>query len=279
MCALLRALFPAPRLLAALVVAVLGPHLPPADASDGQIMINQKRALAGGVTPGDAPGFPVTITKPGSYKLSSDLTVPAGVSGIVISTGDVTLDLNGFAIRGSGGAGGHGVDALGRPNIAVTNGTVSAMGGSGIEVGPNARLANLTVLENGSHGIYALLSSGTALGCTVNGNTVKANAGVGIWTHGGCTVIGNTVVSNGNSGIVAGGSVVSNNVAIANVGDGITSAGLNATITNNVSSLNGGDGIDAACPSTVIGNTVTINAGGNLNLFGAGCVNVNNAAP
>ncbi len=39
-------------------------------AVDGQIAITQARAMAGGVTPGDAPGFPVTITQPGSYVLS-----------------------------------------------------------------------------------------------------------------------------------------------------------------------------------------------------------------
>lgn len=35
----------------------------------------QARALAGGVTPADLPGFPVTISEPGSYRLASDLRV------------------------------------------------------------------------------------------------------------------------------------------------------------------------------------------------------------
>src|SRR6185436_8638324 len=42
-------------------------------AVDGTILIDQNRALAGNVTPGDAPGFPVTISQPGSYKLSGNL--------------------------------------------------------------------------------------------------------------------------------------------------------------------------------------------------------------
>ena len=45
-------------------------------AIDGVILIDQNKALAGNVTPGDAPGFPVTITLPGSYRLSSNLIVP-----------------------------------------------------------------------------------------------------------------------------------------------------------------------------------------------------------
>ena len=35
-------------------------------AVDGVIEINQARALAGGVTPGDTAGFPVTISVSGS---------------------------------------------------------------------------------------------------------------------------------------------------------------------------------------------------------------------
>ena len=45
-------------------------------AVDGVILIDQKTALAGKVTAGDAPGFPVTISQAGSYKLSSNLVIP-----------------------------------------------------------------------------------------------------------------------------------------------------------------------------------------------------------
>jgi hypothetical protein len=38
----------------------------PASAIDGQIPSTQAKALAGDVTPGDAPGFPVTLTRTGS---------------------------------------------------------------------------------------------------------------------------------------------------------------------------------------------------------------------
>ena len=48
-------------------------------ASDGVIEINQARALQGGVTEGDTPGFPVTISQSGSYRLTGNLTVPGGV--------------------------------------------------------------------------------------------------------------------------------------------------------------------------------------------------------
>ena len=70
-------------------------------AVDGVVLIDQNRALAGGVTPGDFPGFPISITQPGSYRLSGNLTVGANVtSAIEISANNVTLDLNGFQITG-----------------------------------------------------------------------------------------------------------------------------------------------------------------------------------
>ena len=65
---------------------------------DGVVLIDQNRALAGNVTPGDAPGFPVTISLPGSYKLSGNLTVPSTVRGIDITVPNVSIDLNGFSI-------------------------------------------------------------------------------------------------------------------------------------------------------------------------------------
>lgn len=72
-----------------------------ATSSQAQVItIDQAKALAGNVTPGDAPGFPVTISRPGSYILSGRLEVPADTTGIEISSDDVTLNLNGFAVRG-----------------------------------------------------------------------------------------------------------------------------------------------------------------------------------
>jgi len=97
----------------------------PAFAVDGIALISQARALAGNVTPGDAPGFPVTISQPGSYRLSDNLTVPAGIDGIQISSDDVTLDLNGFRIASAGGAATGLAHTGAGKNIAVTNGTIA----------------------------------------------------------------------------------------------------------------------------------------------------------
>ena len=94
------------RSLAASVAVVAGLYLAAAGhAVDGVIEINQAKALAGDVTPGDAPGFPVSLTVGGSYRLTSDLTVAdENAHGIVLSPGvgpdEFDIDLNGFTVAG-----------------------------------------------------------------------------------------------------------------------------------------------------------------------------------
>src|SRR5260221_3357918 len=59
----------------AFLFLMLGPSA--SFATDGVILIDQSKALAGNVTPGDAAGFPVTISRRGSYRLSGALVAPA----------------------------------------------------------------------------------------------------------------------------------------------------------------------------------------------------------
>lgn len=70
-------------------------------AAQAQTLLDHNRAMSGNATPGDAPGYPITLSQPGHYVLKSNLSVPDGLSGIVIQTEGVTLDLNGFTIKGS----------------------------------------------------------------------------------------------------------------------------------------------------------------------------------
>ena len=71
-----------------------------AQASEPVTVIDQARAYAGSVSPGDAPGFPVTLGRSGHYRLAGDLVVPVDTSGIVISAQNVTLDLGGHTVGG-----------------------------------------------------------------------------------------------------------------------------------------------------------------------------------
>src|SRR5579871_2894201 len=117
----------------------------PAFAVDGVVLINQSNALAGNVTPGDTPGFPVTISQSGSYKLSSNLVIadPNG-TGILITADNVTIDMNGFSMigpsvcNGSGttptssctvsNTSGIGINAGEQTGITIMNGSIRGMG-------------------------------------------------------------------------------------------------------------------------------------------------------
>ncbi len=82
-------------LIALLLLALAGPAL----AVDGVIEINQTCAVNTGCSVGDSAGLPVSITNPGSYRLTSNLTTGSKqVTAILITTSDVTVDLNGFTI-------------------------------------------------------------------------------------------------------------------------------------------------------------------------------------
>ena len=191
-------------------------------AVDGVVLINQGDALAGNVTPGDAPGFPVAITLAGSYRLAGNLDT-GGPEGFSLRTGDVTLDLNGFRIEGGG--------VIGAPfdNIVVRNGTIRNAEGGGLAVGSNSRVEHVRVV----------------------GSMTGQDSGVGINAGPGSIVTGNIVSDNDAAGIVCfnvttlpkrqSGCTITDNDVRDNGGPGIqVNLGANCAIRNNLVNGNGG---------------------------------------
>jgi hypothetical protein len=140
-------------------------------ADEGLIEINQDRATRGGVSASDDPGFPVTLSRGGSYVLTGNLTT-GGPSAIEITADHVTLDLNGFSVVGPNSGTGIGIDAAARNNVVVKNGTVTAMGGTGVEVGTNSRVEGVRSIQNRGRGIRAGDGS-VVIGCTASGNLLQ----------------------------------------------------------------------------------------------------------
>ena len=239
------------RTICALVAVALGSLITPrtALAADGQVAITQARAMAGGVTPGDAPGFPVSINLPGSYVLSSGLTVPdANTNAIVINADHVTVDLNGFAILGptdcSGGlhpcanegSGAGIITPAVRFNITIRRGTIQGMGADGVDLrGDSHVVEHLHLRSNGDAGV-SVFPSADGGGSVVEHNTVQRNGGVGISSSG--IVAYNTVNTNGSYGIViiAPGIVLHNLISRNNDGLIFTGTGtyVGNVITGNV---------------------------------------------
>ena len=128
-------------------------------ASDGRIEINQVRALAGGITPADGPGFPVQLSEPGSYLLTSDLVVPTGNVGIELHADEIHLDLGGFAIRNEpNGLGVSGVASFNDAgaNSVIRNGAVIGFSGVGIDLPETAgvRVDEMLIRENAGGGLH-----------------------------------------------------------------------------------------------------------------------------
>jgi hypothetical protein len=247
------------RVLAPLGVAAALLTALPAFAIDGVILIDQGKALAGSVTPGDAPGFPITISRPGSYRLASNLTVAdVNTSAIQIAADNVTLDLNGFAILGpvdcSSGCtsfgSGSGVQTSAQPhfNITIRNGTIQGMGSHGIELTGDSNLVEQVAARgNGNGGISLVDSAGSPVG-------------------GPSAVRHSMAVRNGGlSGITVARGVASFNTSSLNAGVGISvqigSALYNIISENKTGGLSIGRG-------NYIGNNMDFNE--NLNVFGAG---------
>lgn len=220
-------------------------------AVDGVILIDQNKALAGNVTPGDTPGFPVSITRPGSYRLASDLVVAdIDVSGIVIETsGGVSIDLNGFAIRGphSGGTRpcqattpgkGIGTGFVNSNAVEIRNGTIERMGCDGILlIGFGNLVQNVRVRNNGGTGIQ--------ITGVISNNVLSSNGAEGI-TSFDAVVTGNSIFDNAKEGIVIFVGVVSNNSVSNNDREGLFvpgsggNPGTRVAYSNNVFSSNNG---------------------------------------
>ncbi len=94
-------------LLAACVVAAFGsaaliaqPSIdPPAGPIEESGRFGTVIELTQATAPGDADSV-FKITSPGSYILTSDVEIPEGFLGIEIASDDITIDLNGYTLRG-----------------------------------------------------------------------------------------------------------------------------------------------------------------------------------
>jgi hypothetical protein len=230
------------RLRMGLSALILSCFASTAFAVDGVILIDQARALAGGVTPGDGPGFPVSLTQPGSYRLSGNLNVPANAPGISISASGVTLDLNGFQIAGSNA--GTGIfGAFAHRGTTIRNGSVTRF----------VKGIDLNGLMSAVHGVRAF-----------------ANTDVGIEVGAGATLVDNTVQDNGVGIHTGPSSVVRDNLVLFNRGTGLEIEPF-SVVTGNASNFNGHIGLQVACPSTVSNNIAHENTTQNLLPLFSGC--------
>jgi hypothetical protein len=141
-------------------------------ADDKMVLVDQAAVQAAG-------GFPYRITKPGSYRLSGNLRVPAAANGIVIDASNFSLDLDGFEIICAGGQNAgiwSDFSTVLYSNISVKNGNVMGCW-SGIDLSETnyATAETLTVSNYGVVGIR--LNFGAIRKNTVSGGSDPGSRG------------------------------------------------------------------------------------------------------
>ena len=255
----------------------------PAPATDGLIEINQAAVFAGGITPGDMPGFPATLTLPGSYRLTGNLDVTRASDGspqpgaenltaVEAAASDLTLDLNGFAISGPAACGGsptvcsptgtgHGIHAEAGDNVTVVNGTVRGMGSTGLSLlGNNGRAERVRAIGNGGSGVE-LGPRGIASGCLARSNRLFGIAGIGA----GFVFTDNLAADNGYDGIHAAGDATAiGNGAHGNFGAGLSLGSVATAVANSVAG-NQNVGLMLGAQAGYGQNAIAGNNGGNAN--------------
>lgn len=238
-------------------------------AVDGVILIDQNKAMAGNITPGDAPGFPVTISQPGSYRLDGNLTLPdVNTNGIYIQADNVTIDLNGFSIIGPnvctvrvtfgisamsctpGGSSGTGIGIFSANNyITIRNGKIQGTGYSGVHLGGSALIEGVQVRSTLEVGLE--LYAGIIKDCatdTVNYGFVVTGGGL----------ISNVVAQNHPIHGIDGESVIVTNSVVQNAGIGLNLQ--SSSYSGNILRNNGTNVSDFFVPSVNTGQNVCDNA-------------------
>jgi hypothetical protein len=175
-------------------------------------------------TPGDA-FTTFIISAPGSYYLTGNVMV-TNDTGIAVTTGGVTLDLNGFEISGGGNGEGIRFDA---DRATVMNGFIRDF-----EFGVNANLADSLHLSGVTFSAISSNAISARSESIISDCIVKNAGGIGINAGIVAQIRNCTIRTTGSHGIQVGEtSIVEGNLLNDNVGDGIR-ANLRCMIRNNM---------------------------------------------
>jgi hypothetical protein len=288
---------------ALLALAALAPA-PDARAADGAIEIDATRAAAGGVTPGDAPGFPVTLSQPGSYVLTSNLVQSNVATALLqVTADDVTIDLGGFVLSGPVVCTGRPVTSCLPPGAgaaiaATTASRVHVHDGAvrgtarGIELGPGCTVERVRARSVGATGISCSGSGGQvrdsvatgngAVGFSLGSGSLENAVADGNASHGvqsdDATLLNVSATSNGGRGVFSAAGVLLTAAQLSsNVASG-ADVGPSSVVTNVVASSNGANGILAGAGSLVAESVARGNAAGGVAAPGAGASIVASAA-
>jgi hypothetical protein len=213
--------------------------------------------------------LPFTISQPGSYYLTTNLSINSG-NGITVNVGGVTLDLMGFELVGpAGSTGTRGINAGAYGDVVVRHGTVRNWDNAVLLPGSRSAAEDLRVL--GANNIAIQVGDNArVVGCVVSQTSTGGCCGWAIATGNKCLVRDCLVTDNAADGIRVGSyCVVEDNLVVGNSGAATLFAGIHATgngnrIDGNHVFANNGDGIlveTNAVKNFVVRNTSGGNSG------------------
>ena len=178
------------------------------------------------------PATAFVINSSGSYYLTGDRL--ASANGIEVNADNVTIDLMGYRLAGTGQGGAYGIYMDGRSNVTIRNGTIGNFGFHGIyeaskTSGRNHRILDVRLVGNTFSGVYLKGKK-----CVVKNCIAAENGDKGIYAYYRCTIVDNSVYANGGDGVYTyEGSVVKNNNIYENGGAGIYTLGDDNMIEGN----------------------------------------------
>jgi len=180
-------------------------------------------ALAGPLDPPAAPGstdgvreagtpissIPFTITQPGRYYLTRNLTAATGINAVTIQANNVTLDLHGFTLQGPGGAGDGVLVSGSRSGIRIEDGTVVGwFNGVDAQTATSMVASGLIVLANGfaeNDGSYGFISGTDSI---LEDCLVRANKNTGVLLKEGSVIRRCSIVDHTGIGVLATADVL-----------------------------------------------------------------------
>ena len=174
------------------------------------------------------------ISQPGSYYLTANLVGTSNKRGIEIAADNVTLDLNGFEVRGVPDSW-QGVYVAGyHENISLRNGTLCQWGTSGVEAGQASRSLFTDLRVSANRGAGLTVGSG----CFAQNCVIRSNRTYGILAQYGCSIRDCVSEWNGLEGINTGYAALVRGCQVRNNGaDGI-GVSWRSTVADTVSCSN-----------------------------------------
>ena len=207
--------------------------------------------------------IPETISWPALVRLAGSLTGRSGTNGIIIASGNVTIDLQGHSLIGvPGSLSGIASAANGLRYVTVRNGTVNGWGTQGVALSglsSDATVESLNVQSNGSIGIWVndravvrnsqahynvLRGISAGEDVRIESCTATFNDGIGVFVNRGSQVVDTTSNRNTINGFetIGGNAMFSRCVAVRNGTNGFALY-FGDTVADCTAGLNGQHGV------------------------------------